>query len=213
MFDAECVSCHTTGFEYTRRCRSRPRRRPTSRATSARTATGPASKHVADPDNPDYRQAVARSAEEPTRTASASTATTRTTRPTSTSKYVRPDRPQGARPLRRPEGPQGSRRPGTGRVAGPDLIDRPWVGPALRIGIPGHRCPYPTSPERSPAMSRRPEFEARSVRRPSTARTTRTRSTTSSTSASAGRWCALAVILAAVPALLVARPLPAAATP
>ena len=89
QFDAECVSCHTTGFEYTSGWKSaeltalpqgqpvrelpRPGLEARRRARRQRLPQG---------DRPDRRP-------RPTRTASASAATTRTTRPTSTSPSTR----------------------------------------------------------------------------------------------------------------------------
>jgi Cytochrome c554 and c-prime len=61
--DAECVTCHTTGFEYNGGFR-------TAEATAylkgnqCENCHGPGSAHAADPDNRDYRKAIARSADE-----------------------------------------------------------------------------------------------------------------------------------------------------
>ena len=61
QFDAECVSCHTTGFEYTSGWQSAEK---TSylKGNQCENCHGPASKHVSDPGNPEFRKAIARTA-------------------------------------------------------------------------------------------------------------------------------------------------------
>jgi hypothetical protein len=50
MFDAECVACHTTGFEYTSGWKS-PELTSKLKGNQCENCHGPASKHVADPTN------------------------------------------------------------------------------------------------------------------------------------------------------------------
>lgn len=61
QFDAECVSCHTTGFEYTSGWRS-AKQTPYLKGNQCENCHGPASKHVAEPDNADHRKYLARNA-------------------------------------------------------------------------------------------------------------------------------------------------------
>jgi Cytochrome c554 and c-prime len=56
-FDAECVSCHTTGFEYKSGWKS-PKETPYLAGNQCENCHGPASRHVADPDNAEYRKAM-----------------------------------------------------------------------------------------------------------------------------------------------------------
>jgi hypothetical protein len=61
QFDAECVTCHTTGFEYTSGWKSAAAT-PQLKGNQCENCHGPASKHMAEPDNPDFRKAMARTA-------------------------------------------------------------------------------------------------------------------------------------------------------
>jgi len=63
MFDAECVTCHTTGFEYTSGWRSAAAT-PNLKGNQCENCHGPASKHVADPDDLSFRKALALTAEQ-----------------------------------------------------------------------------------------------------------------------------------------------------
>jgi hypothetical protein len=54
IYDAECVSCHTTGFEYTSGYRSEAAT-PHLKGNQCENCHGPASKHVSDPNNREYR--------------------------------------------------------------------------------------------------------------------------------------------------------------
>jgi hypothetical protein len=62
IYDAECVTCHTTGFEYTSGWFSEAR---TSylKGNQCENCHGPGSKHVADPDNAEYLKAMELTAE------------------------------------------------------------------------------------------------------------------------------------------------------
>jgi Cytochrome c554 and c-prime len=55
IYDAECVSCHTTGFEYTSGYRSAAAT-PHLKGTQCESCHGPASKHVSAPDSLDFRK-------------------------------------------------------------------------------------------------------------------------------------------------------------
>jgi hypothetical protein len=57
-FDAECVTCHTTGFEYTSGWRSQTLT-PNLAGNQCENCHGPGSRHNADPDNPEFRKALA----------------------------------------------------------------------------------------------------------------------------------------------------------
>jgi hypothetical protein len=61
QFDAECVSCHTTGFEYTSGWKSAALT-PYLKGNQCENCHGPASKHVENPDDPAARKAIALSA-------------------------------------------------------------------------------------------------------------------------------------------------------
>jgi hypothetical protein len=61
QFDAECISCHTTGFEYNSGWKS-AEATPYLKGNQCENCHGPASKHAAEPDNPDFRKAIARTA-------------------------------------------------------------------------------------------------------------------------------------------------------
>ena len=63
QFDAECVSCHTTGFEYNSGWKSAALT-PYLKGNQCENCHGPGSKHVAEPDNPEFRKAMALTAEE-----------------------------------------------------------------------------------------------------------------------------------------------------
>ena len=54
-FDAECVTCHTTGFEYTSGWKS-PKATPYLAGNQCENCHGPASRHIADPDNAEFRK-------------------------------------------------------------------------------------------------------------------------------------------------------------
>jgi hypothetical protein len=54
IFDAECITCHTTGFEYTTGWKSATAT-PHLKGNQCENCHGPASKHVSDPDNLAYR--------------------------------------------------------------------------------------------------------------------------------------------------------------
>jgi hypothetical protein len=55
IYDAECVTCHTTGFEYTSGYRTATAT-PHLKATQCENCHGPASKHAANPDSLDFRK-------------------------------------------------------------------------------------------------------------------------------------------------------------
>ncbi len=57
IFDAECVTCHTTGFEYETGWVSE-KKTPYLMGNQCENCHGPASKHVADPDNREFRAAL-----------------------------------------------------------------------------------------------------------------------------------------------------------
>jgi hypothetical protein len=59
-FDAECISCHTTGFEYNSGFRS-AELTPNLKGNQCENCHGPGSKHVAEPDSKEYRQLMAQS--------------------------------------------------------------------------------------------------------------------------------------------------------
>jgi hypothetical protein len=59
QFDAECVSCHTTGFEYKSGWVSNEKTEYLA-GNQCENCHGPASKHVADPDNVAFRRSIAR---------------------------------------------------------------------------------------------------------------------------------------------------------
>ena len=54
IYDAECVTCHTTGFEYTSGYRS-VEATPHLRGNQCENCHGPASRHIAEPDNLEFR--------------------------------------------------------------------------------------------------------------------------------------------------------------
>ncbi len=58
QFDAECVTCHTTGFEYNSGWISATAT-PYLKGNQCENCHGPASKHVASPDDPVARKALA----------------------------------------------------------------------------------------------------------------------------------------------------------
>lgn len=57
IFDAECISCHTTGFEYTSGYRSEAAT-PHLKGSQCENCHGPASKHVSNPDNLEFRKPI-----------------------------------------------------------------------------------------------------------------------------------------------------------
>ena len=57
-FDAECVTCHTTGFEYNTGWVSEEKT-PYLKGNQCENCHGPGSKHIAEPDNQDFRKAMA----------------------------------------------------------------------------------------------------------------------------------------------------------
>jgi len=61
QFDAECISCHTTGFEYNSGWKS-AEATPYLKGNQCENCHGPASKHAEQPDNLDFRKAIARTA-------------------------------------------------------------------------------------------------------------------------------------------------------
>ena len=61
-FDAECVSCHTTGFEYTSGWKS-AESTPYLKGNQCENCHGPASRHITDPDNLEVRGFLHLSAE------------------------------------------------------------------------------------------------------------------------------------------------------
>jgi hypothetical protein len=63
IFDAECVSCHTTGFGYTSGYRSEAAT-PYLKGNQCENCHGPASKHVANPDNFETRKPLMLTAEQ-----------------------------------------------------------------------------------------------------------------------------------------------------
>lgn len=67
QFDAECVSCHTTGFEYNSGWIS-AEKTANLKGNQCENCHGPASKHVAEPTNPEFRRAIARKADEVNKT-------------------------------------------------------------------------------------------------------------------------------------------------
>src|SRR5262249_39581109 len=57
-FDAECVSCHTTGFEYTGGFVS-AEQTPLFKGNQCENCHGPGSKHAQQPDNAAFRKEIA----------------------------------------------------------------------------------------------------------------------------------------------------------
>ncbi len=62
-YDAECISCHTTGFTYNSGWVS-AEATPYLKGNQCENCHGPASKHIADPDSKDARKSLARTAEQ-----------------------------------------------------------------------------------------------------------------------------------------------------
>jgi hypothetical protein len=62
-FDAECVSCHTTGFEHPSGWRSETAT-PQLAGNQCENCHGPASRHAADPDNTEFRKLIKVTAEQ-----------------------------------------------------------------------------------------------------------------------------------------------------
>ena len=67
IFDAECASCHTTGFEYTSGWRSETAT-PHLAGNQCENCHGPGSKHVAEPDNAEFRKLITVKAEQAKKT-------------------------------------------------------------------------------------------------------------------------------------------------
>jgi hypothetical protein len=63
IYDAECILCHTTGFEYTSGWRSEEAT-PHLAGNQCENCHGPGSKHSAEPDNGEFQQAMAITAEQ-----------------------------------------------------------------------------------------------------------------------------------------------------
>jgi hypothetical protein len=63
IYDAECVTCHTVGFEYTSGYKSEAAT-PHLKANGCENCHGPGGKHVTDPDNADFRRPMKVSAEQ-----------------------------------------------------------------------------------------------------------------------------------------------------
>jgi len=62
-FDAECITCHTTGFEYRSGWRSESDT-PHLEGNQCENCHGPGSKHAADPDNTEFRKLITVTAEQ-----------------------------------------------------------------------------------------------------------------------------------------------------
>jgi hypothetical protein len=62
-YDAECVACHTTGFEYTSGWRSETAT-PYLKGNQCENCHGPGSKHISNPDNLDFRRPMKLTAEQ-----------------------------------------------------------------------------------------------------------------------------------------------------
>lgn len=67
IFDAECITCHTTGFEYTSGWKS-PEATPFLKGNQCENCHGPGSRHASDPDNLDFRGAMKLTAEQADKT-------------------------------------------------------------------------------------------------------------------------------------------------
>jgi hypothetical protein len=63
IYDAECVTCHTTGFEYTSGYRSESAT-AYLKGNQCENCHGPGSKHIAEPDKPEFRKLLALTAEQ-----------------------------------------------------------------------------------------------------------------------------------------------------
>ena len=63
IYDAECITCHTTGFEYTSGWRSEAAT-PHLKGNQCENCHGPGSKHVSAPDNLEYRSPLKVTAEQ-----------------------------------------------------------------------------------------------------------------------------------------------------
>ena len=63
IYDAECISCHTTGFEYNSGWRSEAET-PHLAGNQCENCHGPGSKHIAEPTNVQFSQLMAVSAEQ-----------------------------------------------------------------------------------------------------------------------------------------------------
>ena len=62
VFDAECITCHTTGFEFVSGWKS-PTETPYLAGNQCENCHGPASRHVAEPDNTEFRKPMHLTAE------------------------------------------------------------------------------------------------------------------------------------------------------
>jgi hypothetical protein len=62
IYDADCVTCHTTGFEYNSGWRSEAET-PYLKGNQCENCHGPGSKHVEEPENPKYLEAMELTAE------------------------------------------------------------------------------------------------------------------------------------------------------
>jgi hypothetical protein len=62
-FDAECISCHTTGFTYNSGWES-PSKTPHLKGNQCENCHGPASKHVEQPDNKEFTRFMSRTVEQ-----------------------------------------------------------------------------------------------------------------------------------------------------
>ncbi|MGP0069875.1 MAG: multiheme c-type cytochrome [Isosphaeraceae bacterium] len=63
IYDAECITCHTTGFEYTSGWVSKEKT-PYLAGNQCENCHGPGSKHVEEPDNVEFRKLMAVTAEQ-----------------------------------------------------------------------------------------------------------------------------------------------------
>src|SRR5947209_4233494 len=57
IYDAECVTCHTTGFEYVSGWKT-PASTGHLKGSQCENCHGPASRHAEDPDNKEFRAAL-----------------------------------------------------------------------------------------------------------------------------------------------------------
>ena len=63
IFDADCVTCHTTGFEYNSGWRGEPAT-PHLAGNQCENCHGPSSMHIAEPDNTEFRKLITVKAEQ-----------------------------------------------------------------------------------------------------------------------------------------------------
>jgi hypothetical protein len=66
IYDAECITCHTTGFEYNSGWRSKDET-PYLAGNQCENCHGPGSKHVEEPDNTEFRKLMSLTAEQANR--------------------------------------------------------------------------------------------------------------------------------------------------